>query len=78
MLLILIQISFDINADFTSAFRDIDKVKINKSLGEVDIKSITSSIIESNLFIDIKDLEFKYLIEINFNGIYGIINLLII
>lgn len=56
-------IAFDINADFTSAFRDIDKFEVNQSLGEVDIKSITSSIIESNLFVDIKDLDFQGLTD---------------
>lgn len=58
-----LNINFDINADFTSAFRNVNKLEINKSLGGVDIKSITSSIIESNLFVNIKDLDSSGLVN---------------
>ncbi|WP_288221572.1 DUF4179 domain-containing protein [uncultured Clostridium sp.] len=50
-------IAFDINADFTSAFNDVKKLEINQLLGDVNIKSITSSIIETNLFVKGKDLD---------------------
>lgn len=58
-----LNINFDVNADFTSAFRDIDRLEINKSLEGMDIKFITSSIIESNLFVNIKDVGSKGLIN---------------
>jgi hypothetical protein len=66
-------ISFDVNADFKSAFNDVDKFEINKSAGDVDIKSLTSSIIKSNLFIDTKGLSSVNLIHafiINVDGRY--------
>ncbi|WP_411167870.1 DUF4179 domain-containing protein [Clostridium sp. MB05] len=49
-------ISFDVNADFKSAFNDVDKFEINKSVENIDIKSLTSSIIKSNLLVDTKGL----------------------
>ena len=66
-------ISFDINADFKSAFRDIDEIEINKPLGDIDIKSFTSSIIKSNLLVDMKNLNHSNLVNafiINVDGRY--------
>lgn len=66
-------ITFDINANFKSSFNDIDKFKINKSVENVKIKSLTSSIIKSNLFIGTKDLDINLLTQafaINVDGRY--------
>lgn len=66
-------ISFDINADFKSAFSDIDEIEINKPLGDIDIKSFTSSIIKSNLLVDMKNSNHSNLVNafiINVDGRY--------
>lgn len=65
-----ISVDFDVKVDFSSSFRDIEKVKINEKIGEgIKINSVEGNVLESKLWFDgLGAFEEKYIFYLMVDG----------